>query len=59
MPELPSHPDTGHGARPEPDLGTTSGASRWKTAIGIAVGILAVVVFVVLHLTGVVGPGEH
>ena len=59
MPDLPSHPDTGGGARPGPELGSGSGRSRWKSIAGIAVVLLVLVAFVVLHLTGVVGPGEH
>jgi hypothetical protein len=59
MPDLPSHPDTGSGAPSGPDLGPGSGPPRWKTIAGIIVVLLALVAFVVLHLTGVVGPGEH
>jgi hypothetical protein len=60
MPDLPSHPDTGSsGAPPGPDLGSGSRRSRWKTIAGIAAALLVLVVFVVLHLTGVLGPGEH
>jgi hypothetical protein len=42
MPDLPSHPDTGSGARPVPDLGLGSGRSRWKTIAGITAGMIAV-----------------
>jgi dolichol kinase len=59
MPDLPSHPDTGTGAPPGPDRISGSRRSRWKTIAGIAVALLVLVVFVVLHLTGVIGPGEH
>jgi hypothetical protein len=59
MPDLPSHPDAGSGARPVPDLGLGSGRSRWKTIAGITVVLLGLVAFVVLHLTGFFGPGEH
>ena len=59
MPDLPSHPDTGSGARTGPGLGSGPRRSRWKTIAGIAAALLVLVVFVVLHLTGVLGPGEH
>ncbi len=54
MADLPSHPDTddtgmGHGRGP------TTRTPRWVTVVGIVV----VVLFVVLHLTGVIGPGGH
>ena len=49
MPELPSHPESevnrGPGLRP--------GRPRGKNALTIGVGIVLVVVFIVLHLTGV------
>jgi hypothetical protein len=55
MADLPSHTDTGDG----PDLRSNTRRARWKTMTGIAVAIVAIVLLVVLHLTGVLGPGEH
>ena len=57
MAELPRHPDTGEvGDWPSPEPTPTPG---W---IGYVIGIVVVVallVVIVLHLTGVVGPGVH
>jgi hypothetical protein len=35
------------------------GIPRWKTVAGAAVAVAAFVVMIVLHLTGVLGPGSH
>jgi hypothetical protein len=59
MADQPRYPRTGD------DTGTQAGAapgaarSRWKTAliIGIAVAVLAL--FILLHVTGVVGAGTN
>lgn len=59
MPDMPSHPDTGSEARSGPSLASGSGRSRWKMIVGIAAVIIGLVAIVVLHLTGVLGPGEH
>jgi hypothetical protein len=57
MAELPRHPDTGEvGDGPSPEPTPTPG---W---IGYVIGVVVVVallVVIVLHLTGVVGPGVH
>jgi cytochrome b561 len=55
MPELPSHPDTGA----TPDRRPAAGGPRWKSVIGVAVAVVLIALFLVLHLTGVLGPGEH
>ena len=59
MTGLPSHPETdrpGADDAPEPSIGATS---RRRRVLGIAVGVALVVVFIVLHLTGVVGAESH
>lgn len=59
MAELPSHPNTGDDdrARAEPGLGARR--PHWKTIAGITVVVVLLVLMVVGHLTGVLGPGEH
>lgn len=53
--QLPSHPES-EDTTPY-DLPTTP--SAWSTRIVIAVAVILVAIIVVLHLTGVVGPGAH
>ncbi len=52
MPELPQHPDstepTGRGPRP-----------TLRTVLVVVVVILLVATFIILHLTGVLGAGQH
>jgi len=52
MPELPQHPDSSEpgGGAPRRSLGTYA---------VIVVVVLAIAAFVVLHLTGVLGAGQH
>ncbi|MGW7406163.1 hypothetical protein ACWGI9_20940 [Streptomyces sp. NPDC054833] len=54
MADLPTHPDAGDTGGPEPRRTLSRPA-----AAGIAVAVFALVAMVVLHLTGVVGPGGH
>ena len=46
---------------PDVGLGGRSGRSRprWLAALGIVIAIGLVVGFLVLHLTGALGPGAH
>jgi hypothetical protein len=55
MADPPSYPDTGAG----PDRGSASSTRRWVPVLGIVVAIVLVLLLVVLHLTGVLGPGAH
>lgn len=51
------HPDTGPEIPPAVGLGAASGARR--NLVWIAVGVVLLVVMVVLHLSGVIGPKSH
>jgi hypothetical protein len=51
--------EAGDGPRREIDSGSTAGPSRGLTVLVIVLGVLLVVMFVLLHLTGAVGPGAH
>lgn len=59
MADLPAHSDTGadHGTK-DPDDPPAGATTRQKAVWG-AVAVVVLVVFVVLHLTGVVGAGSH
>lgn len=51
MADLPRHPDSGTDREP------AAPTRRWIPLVGIVAGLALVALFVVLHLTGVVGPG--
>jgi hypothetical protein len=52
-PETDDEPDVGR------DGGSAAGRPRWTTLLAIATGIVVILTFVVLHLTGVMGSGGH
>ena len=58
MSDLPSHPDVGD-TRTGPDRGLGFSGQRWRRLAGIAALVGLAVLFLVLHLTGVLGPGAH
>lgn len=58
MADLPHYPDTGDDRSVEPDGGSTAGRPWWVYACWI-IGIVLVLLFVILHLTGAIGPGGH
>jgi hypothetical protein len=61
-PEGRAHPTEGTRMTDSPtgpaQRGTAPGAPRWVKVSGIA-ALAVVVLFLVLHLTGVMGPGMH
>jgi hypothetical protein len=36
-----------------------TGTPRWVSVLGIVIAVVLVVLFVVLHVTGTLGPGDH
>ncbi len=58
MSRLPSHPGTDDGPGPE-SPGERPGPKPAIRVLVVAIVVLLVAGMVVLHLTGVVGPGSH
>jgi hypothetical protein len=52
----PPNPDTGDDTR---DRGSATSTPRWVSVLGITIAIVLALLFVVLHLTGTLGPGAH
>jgi hypothetical protein len=60
VPEIPRHPadEGGDRSRDSRSRGSVTSARR-STYLAWAVGFVLVVLFVVLHVFGVLGPGGH
>jgi hypothetical protein len=58
MADHPRFPEEGEHADPEVRPGA-AGRPRWASVLLIALVVAALIAFVVLHLTGVLGPGSH
>jgi hypothetical protein len=58
MTDPPRRPGTDGDDGPAP-AGPPGGASRWKIVLGVTIAIALLVVIVLLHLTGTIGPGAH
>jgi hypothetical protein len=59
MADPPPYPDTGDDTGVGRERGSASGRPRWVAVLGILIAIVLVLLFVVLHLTGTLGPGAH
>jgi len=59
MADPPRYPDTGDDTGVGPDGGSATSTPRWVSVLGIIIAIVLVLLFVVLHLTGTLGPGAH
>jgi hypothetical protein len=58
MTDPPRHPGTDGDGGPAPE-GPPDGAPRWKIVLGITIAIALLVLIILLHLTGTIGPGAH
>jgi hypothetical protein len=58
MADLPHYPESNRGVRVRPDRGSPPRTPRWVKAFGMITAIV-LAMFVVLHLTGLVGMGGH
>jgi hypothetical protein len=59
MTDPPSYPDTRHGVGADPDSEPAASRPRWRVIMFWIIGIALVLLFVALHLTGILGPGAH
>jgi hypothetical protein len=60
MPDPPAYPNTGNDTGRGPDRHDEPATTgRWASRLVIAVVAALFVVILILHLTGVVGPGAH
>ncbi len=61
--DSPRHTDPYPESKGDQGLGDRQGSNigmpRWQTALFIVVGIALIVLFLLLHLSGAVGPGTH
>ena len=57
MADPPPYPETDADAAPRPPRGT--GTPRWVSVAVVGGVVLVVVVMVVLHIAGVLGPSSH
>jgi hypothetical protein len=55
----PTHSASDEEDQARVDSESAAGTPRWMTVLGIAIGILVILVLVVLHLTGVMGSGGN
>jgi hypothetical protein len=59
MADPPPDSDTGDDTGVGRDRGSATSTPRWLPVLGIVIAIVLVLLLVVLHLTGVLGPGAH
>ena len=59
MADPPPYPDAGDDTGVGPERGSASGTPRWVPVLGVVIATVLALLLVVLHLTGVLGPGAH
>jgi len=58
MTDPPRHRGTDGDDGPAPE-GPPGGGPRWKVVLGVTIAIALLVLIILLHLTGTIGPGTH
>ncbi|HEX6580522.1 MAG TPA: hypothetical protein VF195_06600 [Actinomycetota bacterium] len=58
MTEPLRHPGTDGNGGPGTE-GSPGGASRWKVVLGVTIAVALLVLIILLHTTGTIGPGAH
>jgi hypothetical protein len=59
MADPPHYPENEEEPGTVLDRGAAGRTPRWVVALGIVIAIALVALIVLLHLTGIVGPGAH
>ncbi|MGH3031033.1 MAG: hypothetical protein ACRDNE_09770 [Gaiellaceae bacterium] len=59
MADPPRYPDTGDDTGVGAGRGSAASRPRWVPVLGLVIAVALVLLFVVLHLTGILGPGAH
>ena len=59
MANLPPYPDSNDDSGVGTGQGSPPATPRWVAVLGMIIAIGLVLLFVVLHLTGSIGPGAH
>ncbi|GEM_PF-1845448 len=63
MSDLPPYSGTGDDTSNDTGVGhdrrSTTSTPRWVSVLGIVIAIVLLLLIVVLHLTGILGPGLH
>ena len=55
----PPYPDSDDDTGAGPDRGPATGGPRWMSVLKVIIAIALLVIVLVLHLSGVIGPGSH
>ena len=58
MTDPPRNPRTDGNGGLGPD-GSTGSTSRWKVVLGVTIAVALLALIVLLHVTGIIGPGAH